>query len=149
MNSRKPPATEVELMHTLIELFNEVEPESEEEVDEVIREAGFDPKDVGTRIKKAANLALANSPLNWRNRGQEIAKERSRLAAAKPERPASRAGLLAAIQEKLTQFGGNQPALMTAYRNLDEATETDLASLLDQLDYLIGQQGTSKTNDQQ
>ena len=70
MDKRHPPATEEELVHANADLFNEVEPETPEEIDAVLREGGHDPDSIAARMKSIAECALARSPLNWRNRAQ-------------------------------------------------------------------------------
>jgi hypothetical protein len=80
MNKRRPPATEEELVHAFADLFDEVEPETPEEVDAVLREVGHDPDTIAARMKSIAERALARSPLNRAQ--QELEAERSKLESA-------------------------------------------------------------------
>jgi len=141
MEKRKPIETTEDLIRTLVELFDEMDPETPEEVDASLREAGYDPDESGTRMKAAAERALANSPVDWRNRApKEVEAERSRLAEFTTSVDRSRDEILEAIQQKLAQLGGQ---VAHAHRNLESASDEDLAEWLSELDYLIAQQGLS------
>lgn len=138
MNKRQPPATEEELVHAFADLFNEVEPETPEEIDAVLREGGHDPDTIAARMKSIAERALARSPLNWRNRAQrEVEAERSKLDKVTPIVRRGRGEMITAIQQLLSRLQAHQLAPAHAYRNFDQATDEDLASLLAELEYLV------------
>ncbi len=143
MSERNPLKTDEELARALDELFDEIPPpKTPEEVDAVLREAGFDPHEVATRMEALAERALANSPLNWRNRDQEMEEARTQLGRPSSIPRRTRSEILTAIQQILTQLGGEQRELVTAhFRNLEQATDEDLASLLAELEFLADQQG--------
>jgi hypothetical protein len=137
MNKRRPPATEEELVHTFADLFDEVGPETPEEVDAILREGGHDPDTIAARMKSIAEHALARSPLNWRNRAQqELEAERTKLDRVTPVARHDRSEIIAAIQQLLSRLQAHQLAPAHAYRNFDQATDEDLASLLAELEYL-------------
>jgi hypothetical protein len=137
MNKRRPPATEEELVHTFADLFDEVGPETPEEVDAILREGGHDPDTIAARMKSIAERALARSPLNWRNRAQqELEAERTKLDRVTPVARHDRSEIIAAIQQLLSRLQAHQLAPAHAYRNFDQATDEDLASLLAELEYL-------------
>jgi hypothetical protein len=138
MNKRRPPATEEELVHTFADLFDEVEPDTPEEVDAVLQEGGHDPDTIAARMKSIAERALARSPLNWRNRAQrEVEAERSKLDKVTPIVRRGRGEMITAIQQLLSRLQAHQLAPAHAYRNFDQATDDDLASLLAELEYLV------------
>lgn len=138
MNKRQPPATEEELVHAFADLFNEVEPETPEEIDAVLREGGHDPDTIAARMKSIAERALARSPLNWRNRAQrEVEAERSELDKVTPIVRRGRGEMITDIQQLLSRLQAHQLAPAHAYRNFDQATDEDLASLLAELEYLV------------
>lgn len=138
MNKRQPPATEEELVHAFADLFNEVEPETPEEIDAVLREGGHDPDTIAARMKSIAERALARSPLNWRNRAQrEVEAERSKLDKVTPIVRRGRGEMITDIQQLLSRLQAHQLAPAHAYRNFDQATDEDLASLLAELEYLV------------
>ncbi len=139
MNKRQPPVTEEELVHAFADLFDEVEPETPEEIDAVLRDGGHDPDTIAARMKSIAERALARSPLNWRNRAQqELEAERSKLDRVTPIPRRGRGEIIAAIQQLLSRLQARQLAPAHAYRNFDQATDEDLASLLAELEYLVG-----------
>jgi hypothetical protein len=138
MNKRRPPATEEELVHAFADLFDEVGPETPEEIDAALREEGHDPDTIAARMKSVAERALARSPLNWRNRAQqELEAERSKLDKVTPILRRGRGEIIAAIQQLLSRLQTHQLAPAYAYRNFDQATDEDLSSLLAELEYLI------------
>jgi hypothetical protein len=115
------------------------EPETVEEIDAGLRELGYDPDEVGVRMKAAAERALADSPLNWRNRAQkELEDERVKIGRFTVACPDNRLGLIGAIQRLAGQAPGQA---VYANRNLESMTDEDLASLLSDLEYLITQKG--------
>ncbi len=137
MDKRRPVETSEDLVRAFADLFDEIEPETPDEIDAVIREAGFDPDEMEARIRAATEQALARSPLNWRNRtSQELESERDRVARA--VRPGDRAGLIEAIKALTRQVSGQ---IAYAYRNLESMTDEDLAGLLSNLEYLASQKG--------
>ena len=138
MNKRRPPATEEELVHAFADLFDEVGPETPEEIDAALREEGHDPDTIAARMKSVAERALARSPLNWRNRAQqELEAERSKLDKVTPILRHGRGEIIAAIQQLLSRLQAHQLAPAHAYRNFDQATDEDLSSLLAELEYLV------------
>jgi hypothetical protein len=138
MNKQQPPATEEELVHAYADLFNEVEPETPEEIDAVLREGGHDPDSIAARMKSTAERALARSPLNWRNRAQqELEAEKRKLDSVTPIMRRHRGEMITAIQQLLSRLHAHQLAPAHAYRNFDQATDDDLASLLAELEYLV------------
>lgn len=141
MNKRQPPSNNRELVDALADLFEETGLEEPSEIDETLREAGYDPDVVGSRFKEIADRAIAESPANWRNKArQEIDEEKMRLAAFKPSLSGDRVSLIEAIQGLLASRQTNNATLAAAYhRNLEEATDEDLASLLAELKYLATQ----------
>ena len=141
MTKRKPPESSEELVSAFADLFNEVEPETSEEIDAVLHEAGYDPDEVASRMRAVAQQAIAESPLNWRNRVDELQEERDRLASFSPPLVLPREDLLKEIQSILGRIASGQArTIMAYYRNLDEVTNEDLASLLVDLQYLDSQQ---------
>lgn len=140
MPNRKPPATDQDLIRAITDSFNEVEPDSPEEVDAILQEAGFDPDKVGSEIKAVAERALKESPLNWRERAQEMEDAKVRLTAFTLAIPTSRSDIINAIKELVAKLGSGKSELaMAQYRNFENASDEDLASLLRQLQYLSTQ----------
>lgn len=63
MLSRTPPTSDEELVRIFDHLFEQTEPETAEEVDAVLREAGYDPDELAARIDQVAQAALARRRL--------------------------------------------------------------------------------------
>jgi hypothetical protein len=115
------------------------EPETPDEVNAGLRELGYDPDEVGARMKAAAERALASSSLNWRSRAQrELEDERARIADSVKITSGTRADIIEAIK-RLAMQSGDQMAY--AYRNLKSMTDDDLVGLLSDLEYLASKRG--------
>lgn len=141
MPNKKPPATDKDLIRAITDSFNEVEPDSPEEINAILRDAGYDPDQVARQMKAVAERALKESPLNWRERTQEMEDAKSRLIAFTSALPTSRAEIINAIKELVAKLGSGKSELaMAQYRNFESASDEDLASLLRQLQYLSAQE---------
>ncbi len=91
MKQRRSIETHEYLVRAIAVLFDEIELETSEEIEASLRDAGYDPDEIGTRMKAAAEQALVSSPLNWRSRAQqELEEERARLAGFKSRSSKSR-----------------------------------------------------------
>jgi hypothetical protein len=141
MSDRRSPETYEELFRAFTDLFNETEPEDPEEVNALLREAGYDPDEVAARMQAIAEQALASSPLNWRNRArQQLSEAAAQFENFVPTPRGSRSEIMAAIKQIIAQLGGPQSQPVAAhFRNFEEASDEDLASLLSDLEYLVGQ----------
>ena len=125
---------EQELLDAIIELLVNTEPETPADLDDELREMGYDPDAMTAKIEAVVQDAWAKSPYNWRVRERKkIEKERKRYRRSKT-RPASS---LNEARRRLQQFiERHGPQLATAHRNLDEISDEDVASLLQQYEFL-------------
>lgn len=143
MNERKPPQTDEEFLQALADLLEEVELDPPEDVEAELREFGYDPKALTARMRAVVGRALAESPLNWRNRTREMEEAQSFLANPSSARPARREDMIAGIKQMVSQLcqGKFQPVYYRELRdrNLEETSDDDLASLFADLQYLLGQ----------
>src|SRR2546428_2956461 len=102
MSERRPPTTEEELIRAFTDIFNAVEPETPEEIQTTLRDAGYDPDNVAARMQAIAARAIKNSPLNWRNRAQvELESEKARLETIPSSQPGNRADIVNSIKQLL------------------------------------------------
>lgn len=138
MAKRTPPANNEELLRALGDLFDQVDAETPEEVDAMLREEGYDPSDLAATFRSIAEQALKASPYNWKNRAlREMQMERDRLSAKKPSSPLSRPELIVAIQKQISKASlGPSLSAGIYHRNLEELTDEDLKSLLEELQFL-------------
>lgn len=142
MDKRKGPESYEDLVKALADLFDEIGPLAPEEVDRVLIEAGYDPSKVATHMNAIAQQAMQDSPLNWRNRAlKTIRDEQRRLAGLQRSVFKGRDEMIAAIQQLIRRIGEEQYRFVGAhFRNLEEASDDDLASLLSELEYLAARQ---------
>jgi hypothetical protein len=141
MDKKRPIETEQDLINALEDFAYDVtEDESINGIDEELKILGYDPNLIGSKFQAMASQVLAASPLDWRNRARiEILKAREKLGLISRPDPKllEKASLIEAIQMALKSLGYTELALIPArYRNFEEATENDLVSMLQQLNFL-------------
>lgn len=120
-------------MDRLISVFNEVFPESNEEIDAELDAAGFSPSEVGEFFGSVAARALRQSPHDWRNRSQtepdDDTKRQARISRLL-EMPVARL-------QKLFKDLAEQHQVATAHRNLEGMSANDLASALADMEAVL------------
>lgn len=145
MPKRKPPETDAELLAAFADLFDEIEMESDEDTDEVLRAAGYDLAALDSEIRAIVDETVASSPLNWRNKQAEIAQVKERFnrmqkrLLSRPEMETTAKALIAKIPQS------ERPAIH--FRNFEEMTDEDLASWLIELNFLIEDSDPDKDSD--
>jgi hypothetical protein len=146
MEHRNERRTEEELLHAFADLFDEVMEEDPEEIDAALEELGYDPTEIGKKMKAVAEQALAESPLNWRNRArQAMEREKRRLTSFGTQLDRTRAQVLEVVSNLLAQaehVHGTQA--VAHFRNFNEMTDEDLADLAEELEYLLSEQDQSE-----
>jgi hypothetical protein len=143
MAETRPPETSKDLVEAFASLFNEVEPETPEEIDAVLRDAGHDLHEVAARMKAIAEKAIADSPLNWRERAKkDLPVALVRLKQFSLTATHDRTTIAGAIHELIAQLGAEVQPAFAHFRNLDSVSDEDLASLLADLEYLSSQQSS-------
>jgi hypothetical protein len=142
MNKDRSKRTDLEIASEFDRLFDEIpEPDSQEDVIAYLLEAGYDVEKL-----KAEGVAFVNDLIagNWRFTDvRDIHDAAVKINEVPVRKGWGRRQLTAAI-EKLSAAlgsGGTQPLL--AYRNLDELTENDLATILQELEYKARSNGVS------
>lgn len=151
MNKKRQIETEQDLVDALEEFVYDVtEDESLNDVDKELKALGYDPRTVELKFQELASQTIASSPLDWRNRARiEIAKAREKLELmSNPElRALDKPSLMETIQLTLKRLGYSDPSLIPVqYRNFEQATESDLASLLQHLEYLLSSSNHKEEN---
>lgn len=139
MTAKKPIRSEEELVEVFYQLFDEIpSPQSSVEIEEYIREAGIDPDKFGSFVKEIALNALAESPLNWRNRDEvEVELARAQLVSIGQSADKDRESLLSTIDKVIEKIFATNPNLAPIhYRNRTELSVEDLVSLLQELKFL-------------
>ncbi len=141
MNNNKRIETEEQLLQALEEFFCDVtEDESIEDIEKELRDLGYDPGKLEQKGIEISIRHLTNSPLNWRNTAEQAIKTaRVRLDETKSQelQNLDRASLISEIQKILDTLGRKDSKLIPAhFRNFETASESDLLSILNQLQYL-------------
>ncbi len=134
MDENKSKRTDLDISDDFDRLFNEIqEPHTDDEVRAYLLETGYDFEKLKAEGRAFVNDLMAG---NWRFVDSNKVDEAAREIEAVPVRKGwNRLQLTTAI-EKLSAalaMGGAEPHF--AFRNLDELTETDLATILQELEY--------------
>jgi hypothetical protein len=124
------PTPRFSVIDALEHLFAEIDPSTDDEIDEVIRAAGIDPE---AYAAKAA--ALASSIIREMGRKQ-LENARERYDHTTPSNSKGRQDTIQKIQELLLRLGGQSRPAFAHYRNLDAASDADLEGLLNDLTFL-------------
>ena len=140
MDKHKSPKTDVDIVREFESLFNSApEPNTNEEVAEILHDAGYDLETLQAKGLEFANSLIAN---NWRFvTSDEIDKAATKINKMPIRDGWDRNRLLEAIRKisKALASGGGEPAL--AFRNLEKLTNGDLASVLQELEYEASAKG--------
>lgn len=137
MSKQRAPQSYKELLQALSDLFEEIEPNTPDEIASYLDAQGYDRKTLVSGLRAEIERAISNSPLNWRNKVDDTDARSFDLSQAGKKQPRSRQDIIAAIRGIYTKR--NVP-LVAHYRNLEEATDEDLLSLLEDLQELDDEQ---------
>ncbi len=134
MEENKSKKTDVEIAKDFDQLFDEIpEPETNEEITAYLIEAGYDPEVLKAQgAEFVANLIAGN----WRFTSSEETEKATASINEIPLRKGwNRSRLTDAIERvsRALALHGRQPTM--AFRNLEELTDADLATILQELEY--------------
>lgn len=140
MDKNKSQKTDEEIVREFESLFHKLpEPETGEEIEKILNDAGYDVKDLQTKGLEFANNLMAN---NWRFvTSDEIDDAAKRINEIPFRNSWTRSHLLDAIQKVSQALGpsGKEPVL--AHRNLGKLADADLAAILQELEYKASMKG--------
>jgi hypothetical protein len=140
MDKNKSPKTDEDIVREFESLFNSApEPSTNEELAEILYDAGYDLEALKAKGLEFVNNLIAN---NWRFvTSDEIDKAATKINKMPIRDGWDRNHLLGAIQKisKALASGGGDPVL--AFRNLEKLTNGDLASVLQELEYEANAKG--------
>jgi DNA-directed RNA polymerase subunit F len=146
MSDKQSIETSKDLLKVLVDLFNEIEPKTSDEVDAVLREAGYEPNEVAKRMNSVARQAMRDSPLNWRNRAPaELAEASARLKRMIPSLPNTREDIIQFLKQSLANLEARGALQHAHFRNFESLTDEDLRSLIAEIEYLASE---SERNDE-
>ncbi len=136
MAKEKEPRTASEFLDRLSEFLTDRPEESAEELRERLRNEGVDPDRVTERIRQLVATRSKEIRLGWQEKArQEREAAAERLKDVRGVGGQSRREIIERIRAMLTGQAGPRPALGQAYfRKIEEMTENDLRSLLDDLE---------------
>ena len=140
MDKNKSYKTDEEIVREFNQLFEKIpEPSSDEEIKNYLNNAGYNLDDLKTKGLEFANNLMAN---NWRFiTPEELDNVSAKINNIPIGEGWDRTQLLRAIQKALETLsqGGKEPVL--AFRKLEKLTDTDLTSVLQELEYKVNEKG--------
>jgi hypothetical protein len=140
MTEKDPIRSEAELAEAFDQLFNDIpSPQTQEEIEEYIRDAGFDPNYFSKKIKELVTEAIQKSPLNWRNdtNSEKLVKARTHLESIRNFSELDHSKLISIVEDVFTQIRNANPKFAPVhYRNHSELSDIDLQSLLQELIFI-------------
>lgn len=126
------PTPRFSIIDALEHLFAEIDPSTDDEIDEIIRTAGIDPEAYAAKAEASASSLI-------RGMGkQRLEKARERYDHATPSSSKGRQDTIQKIQEILLRLGDRSRPAFAHYRNLDAVSDADLEGLLNDLTFLSG-----------
>lgn len=134
MDENRSKRTDLDIAREFDRLFDEIpEPDSQEDVLTYLSEAGYDFEKL-----KLEGLAYINELIssNWRFADSREINEAAAEIDELPLRTTwDRGQLIAAIKKLSAALSSSSTQLSLEFRNLNELTDTDLATVLQELEY--------------
>ena len=131
--------TDRDIANAFESLFDEtLVPRSKEEAEEIISKVGIDPEKWNNAMYAMVQSQIRESPFNWRNvKKEEITKRIRKLESIPKQLDKTKEELQEMIQDRLNQLDLSPRQAPAAYRNREELTKEDLASLLQELEFRL------------
>jgi hypothetical protein len=146
VGNRVPPQNDDEILEAFADLLDHVRPETPEEVRAILLEAGLDPDEIVAEGRQLIQDGLANSPYNWRNAQKKLAQARADLESSALNLPLSREEIIAALRELLTHPRVQSVGAHFRSQNLSDMPDEEIASLYQELRYLVDQDSQDAGN---
>jgi hypothetical protein len=140
MNDNKSKRTDIDIASEFDRLFDEIpEPKTEEEIRAFLEEADYDVEKLKTAGAVFVRDLIAS---NWRFANIQDMRDAAEEINAVPSRKGwNRDQITTAINKITTALSatGTQPVL--AFRNLDKLSDSDLITILQELEYTASRNG--------
>jgi hypothetical protein len=101
--SQLVPQNDDELLDAFADLMAERAPDDPGEIDTLLREAGLDPVKIEAEVTALIAEARAKTPIDWRNRRQEMDTMSAKHQSAGNDLPSDHQGLLDFLQRLMSQ----------------------------------------------
>lgn len=140
MDEGKSKRTDLDIASEFDRLFNEIpEPVSDEEVRAYLEEAGYSVEKLKAEGAAFVKDLIAN---NWRFADlRDIHDAAAEINEVPLRKGWNRDRLTSAIERISAALSSGEAQLSLGFRNLDELTNTDLATILQELEYKARQNG--------
>jgi len=157
MPNKKPPESMSEFLDGLVDLFTDLPERTTQELEEDLREEGIDTEAFVQRVQMLVESKLQEQRLAWLEHARQgRTADLEKLRRVQPSKALDKIEeVKQKIKDVLTgQFGSGALEYANAqlhHRNLNNVTENDLRSLLDdleRLELLTQSSDTNKTKDE-
>lgn len=135
------PQTDDEILNAFADLFSEMVPEDPEEINALLVEAGLDPKQIEEETNSVIKEARSTTPLDWRNRQQEMENAISRHEQAGNDLPLDYQSLLDIWQQLMSQAPARRIYAQARYRNQrpEDLSSEELRSLIQDIRFVLAE----------
>jgi hypothetical protein len=114
-------------------------PDDPEEIDTLLREAELDPVQIEAKVTALIAEARAKTPLDWRNRRQEMDAVGARHQLAIADLPSDRQGLLDLFRRFTSQSSVKMVYAHYRGRKLKDLSDEELRSLIQDIRFVSGE----------
>lgn len=126
-----------EILAAFADLMGEVVPDDQDEVEMLLVEANLDPEQIENEVHKLIAEARGRTPLDWRNRQQELEEALSEHALTGSSLPSDRQSLLSLLERLLSQPASRE--VHAHFRRLkpEELSDEELRSLIQDISFIL------------
>jgi hypothetical protein len=148
MSNKASPQSDEEILRAFTDLFDQVMPETPEDFDTALLEAGLDPDEIAAEVRQVVRQGLANSPHNWRNFQQKLEEAKAEVETAEMalSDTATMSYIIEAIQMLLSLPRMQSVGAHYRGEKLEKRSKEELRALFGELKYLADQD-SDQTNE--
>lgn len=135
------PKNDDEILEAFADLLSEVVPENPEEIDTLLMEAGLDPKQIKNEANTFIKEKRSRTPLDWRNRQQEIDEVIAQHERAGAKLPFDFQRLLSIWRQLMSQPQAKSVLAEGRYRNQrpEDLSIEELRSLIQDIRFVLSE----------
>ena len=133
------PQNDDEILDAFADLMAERIPDDLEEIEALLKEAELDPMQIETEATTLIAEARARTPLDWRNRRQEMEAVGAKHGLAGADLPSDRQGLLDLLRRLISQSPARRAYAHYRERRPEDLSNEELRSLVQDIRFISGE----------
>lgn len=139
MPNNNIPQTEEDLVRAFADALDELIPEDPEEIEELLQEMGLNRADIRLKTNALIQELAASTPLDWRNRDQDIEKAKAERRRIGSNLPKDRSSLLGILQQLRGQSRAQAILAGVNFRSKspEEMSDAELQTFVQDLLYAL------------